>query len=63
MEVLKEESDEDASVINYNTVTGMVKVSSFNSNSSSSIESDFKLRRRSSSDSEISRNRDSCWFS
>ena len=63
MEVVKEESDEDASVINYNTVTGMVKVSSFNSNSSSSLESDFKLRRRSSSDSDISKTRDSCWFS
>ena len=63
MEVVKEESDEDASVINYNTVGGMVKVSSFNSNSSSSLESDFKLRRRSSSDSDISKTRDSCWFS
>ena len=62
MEVVKEESDEDASVVNYNTVSGMVKVSSFNSNSSSSLESDFKLRRRSSSDSDISRTREGCWF-
>ena len=63
MEVVKEESDEDASVINYNTISGMVKVSSFNSNSSSSLESDFKLRRRSSSDSDIGRTREGCWFS
>ena len=63
MEVVKEESDEDASVINYNTITGMVKVSSFNSNSSSSLESDFKFRRRSSSDSDIGRTREGCWFS
>ena len=63
MEVVKEESDEDASVINYNIITGMVNVSSFNSNSSSSLESDFKLRRRSSSDSDIGRTREGCWFS